>query len=138
MKRLTSVLITVLLIASASGCGPYRIRYTMPSKQRSEMAVTKTHAHGVGPIGGGGFFFVLHQMFPSARWPSDEVYGLRIGDRGLSPKPRGRREQRLVTPHGHSARVVRSLNPSAVAICEDGPAPEERSGIPCSPACSPR
>ncbi len=64
MKRLTSVLITVLLLASASGCGPYRIRYTMPSKLRSEMAVTKTHAHGIGPIGGGGFFFVLHQMFP--------------------------------------------------------------------------
>lgn len=64
MKRLISIFIAVLVLASASGCGPYRIRYTMPSKQRSGMVVTKTHAHGLGPGGGGAYFFALNQMLP--------------------------------------------------------------------------
>ena len=49
----------------ASGCGPYQIRYQMPSRQASEFVTTKAHAHGVGLIGGGAWFFFLHQMFPA-------------------------------------------------------------------------
>lgn len=59
-----TVTVVALLIAG-TGCGPYRIRYTMPSKPPTNLVTSRDHAHGIGLIGGGLYFFALHQMFPA-------------------------------------------------------------------------
>jgi hypothetical protein len=60
-----SLLLGLVLAAAATGCGPYRIRYQMPSARPSEEKLSIPHAHGLGPIGGGGWFFIVHQLFPA-------------------------------------------------------------------------
>jgi len=63
MKRTLGVwLIAALLM----GCGTYQITYRFPSKEALAVpdVIHKHHAHGIG-IGGGGYFFMVHQMFPA-------------------------------------------------------------------------
>jgi hypothetical protein len=60
-----SFLLVSLLAGAAAGCGPYRIRYQMPSARPSEEKLSVPHAHGLGLLGGGGWFFIVHQLFPA-------------------------------------------------------------------------
>jgi hypothetical protein len=64
MKRIVALLAGIALLA---GCGTYRITYRMPSKeaQAESGTIEKGHSHGFGLIGGGGYFFAIHQMFPA-------------------------------------------------------------------------
>jgi hypothetical protein len=63
MNRAVAALIAAVLL---TGCGPYRITYRFPSKQElaESKVVTSHHAHGIG-LGGGGYFWMGHQMFPA-------------------------------------------------------------------------
>lgn len=61
----TKWIVTLCLCALSCGCGPYRIRYTMGEPGPTEVVKTQTHAHGLGLIGGGAYFFLLNQMFPA-------------------------------------------------------------------------
>lgn len=68
MKTQRTILGAVLVAALCflwSGCGPYKIRYVQPSKVKSGLTTTQTHVHGLGLLGGGGYFFAVHQMFPA-------------------------------------------------------------------------
>ena len=58
-----SVLGCLCLLLSA--CGSYRITYQMPSKAPSDITTSKSHSHGIGLLGGGVYFFAIHQMFPA-------------------------------------------------------------------------
>lgn len=64
MKRATAL---ALLVVLASGCGTYRITYRFPSQEKDaeKLAVHEKHSHGIGLVGGGGYFFAVHQMFPA-------------------------------------------------------------------------
>jgi hypothetical protein len=64
MMRCAAIL---LALAVGMGCGTYRITYRFPSKQvtSEEFPLRKKHSHGIGLIGGGGYFFFIHQMFPA-------------------------------------------------------------------------
>lgn len=59
------ILLVSFLAVAAAGCGPYRIRYQMPSERPSNEKLSVPHAHGLGLIGGGGWFFIVHQLFPA-------------------------------------------------------------------------
>ena len=56
--------VMVLLCLMVCACGTYEIRYTMPSKTPSGVRSTTKHGHGIG-LGGGLFFFAIHDMFPA-------------------------------------------------------------------------
>lgn len=64
MKRCLAL---VLALVFLTGCGTYRITYRLPSKeaQAEKYPLRKKHSHGIGLVGGGGYFFALHQMFPA-------------------------------------------------------------------------
>ena len=64
-RRTISLILAALVPLLSVGCGPYQMRYTMPSKQDSGFKTTETHAHGIGLIGGGVYFFLFNQMFPA-------------------------------------------------------------------------
>jgi hypothetical protein len=65
MKRTVAIFTTVFVfLAYLAGCGPYRIKYVMPSNEPSGQTTQKGNAHGIG-LGGGGFFFAGHQMLPA-------------------------------------------------------------------------
>ncbi len=71
MKR---VIVCLLCALTLSACGPYRITYRMPSlRGRETETKTDLHSHGIGLIGGGGFFFAGSQMFPALADYTGEV-----------------------------------------------------------------
>ena len=62
------VVIVVLfasLLTFTSGCGTYRLRFQQSKIVPEKPYETRKHAHGMGLVGGGGFFFAIHQMFPA-------------------------------------------------------------------------
>lgn len=63
---MSRVALALLVAALLSACGTYRIAYRFPSKetQVKPLSIKKDHAHGIG-LGFGGFFFMMHQMFPA-------------------------------------------------------------------------
>jgi hypothetical protein len=64
MSRWIALALALVLM---SGCGTYRITYRFPSRQpvAEELSLHRKHSHGIGLIGGGGYFFAFHQMFPA-------------------------------------------------------------------------
>jgi hypothetical protein len=62
--RTIHVLGIMVLLCVASGCGTYKITYRMPSNEPSSIVLSEKQAHGLGPAGGGGFFFVGSQVIP--------------------------------------------------------------------------
>ncbi len=63
MKGAALCLFCALMVTA---CGPYRITYRMPSLEgKPTEKKTEMHAHGIGPVGGGGYFFALSQMLPA-------------------------------------------------------------------------
>jgi hypothetical protein len=64
-RRIIVLSLAALIPVLVSGCGPYQVTYKMPSKMPSGKKFTETHAHGLGPIGGGAYFFFLNPMFPA-------------------------------------------------------------------------
>jgi hypothetical protein len=64
-KTFSLVLASFCLLATLSACGPYRIRYKNADHVPERTSEVRTHAHGLGLIGGGGYFFFVHQMFPA-------------------------------------------------------------------------
>lgn len=64
--RCAALALAVTLLG-LGGCGPYRIKYQLPSRmalhQRTH-TVSRLHSHGMG-IGGGGYFFVVQNLFPA-------------------------------------------------------------------------
>ena len=67
-KRLRAIL-ALLPLSALVGCGgPYKITYTMPSKEAPDpVIVTEEHRHGIGPliVGGGGFFTLFQAISPA-------------------------------------------------------------------------
>lgn len=63
---MSQTIAALLMAALLTGCGTYRITYRFPTKQpmADTRVIRKHHAHGIG-IGGGGYFFAIHQMLPA-------------------------------------------------------------------------
>ena len=57
----------LMVTALLTGCGTYRITYRLPSRQvmAETTPIKRSHAHGIGLIGGGGWFFIVSQIFPA-------------------------------------------------------------------------
>jgi hypothetical protein len=67
-KRALRAICCILVVVMLVGCGPHRVKYTLPSADGdATYETTRNHAHGIGPliIGGGGFFFFLNEMSPA-------------------------------------------------------------------------
>lgn len=58
-------LVMCCCLVTASGCGPYRVRFQRTTYVPKDPYATKKHAHGMGLVGGGAYFFILHQLFPA-------------------------------------------------------------------------
>lgn len=60
------VIVVLSAVALSSGCGTYQTIYRMRSAEpRPGPTDDRRYAHGFGLIGGGGFFFAFHRMFPA-------------------------------------------------------------------------
>jgi hypothetical protein len=64
---MTRRILALVLVSLLVGCGTYRITYRFPSNEAvaEKHPLRKKHSHGIGLIGGGAYFFFLHQMFPA-------------------------------------------------------------------------
>ena len=81
---MTRAMLTLFCALTVTACGPYRITYRMPSLQAQETYTkTEMHAHGMGLIGGGGYFFALSQMLPALVDYTGEVDARTVCPRGF-------------------------------------------------------
>lgn len=64
--RLGIAFVLSIFVALALGCGTYRTTYIVSrAAPESQAEVEKiNYSHGFGLVGGGGFFFGLHRIFP--------------------------------------------------------------------------
>ena len=76
--------LSLLCAAAVPGCGPYRLRYTNPSVPPTSHVSTQEHSHGPGLIGGGLYFFAVHQIFPALFDLSGPVDLARLAPEGFS------------------------------------------------------